>query len=144
MQERYDETVAIFTQLVADDDSPQFTQQWLGYYLLWIEGREKEAIQHSESYFSRFPSQVDAIFNIACGYAQLYSAELRIENAKEILSSENRRLALDRLGKAIRIEVDVRRWAKSYSAEGDSFEALAKDLDFIRLTLDTDKGSQLT
>lgn len=68
--ERYRETVAVLEGLYPRPDCPIFVEQWLGYYLLWIPGREDEAIQCCQSYLTRFPESNEALRNLASGYAQ--------------------------------------------------------------------------
>jgi len=138
MQERHDETVAIFERLVKDSDSPQYTRQWLGYYLLYVDGREQDGIDYSLKYFELFPTEPSAIFNASCGYAQLYFLEKELvehddSGPKVLVESKNRMLSLDYLRRAIRIDADYKSWARKYAAEGDSFESLMTDAEFRRL-----------
>jgi tetratricopeptide (TPR) repeat protein len=134
MQERYEEAVSILQRLERDADAPQYVQQWLGYFLLFIDGRESDAISHSMEYHRRFPDEADGLFNAACGHAQLYASELRQEHQKEMPDSQNRAAALRVLEDAIRIDPGNRAVARKHTEPGDSFDTLAKDADFLRIT----------
>jgi tetratricopeptide (TPR) repeat protein len=134
LQDRYDEAVSIFERLERDDNSPQYVQQWLGYFLLFIDGREKDAIKHSLSFHDRFPDESSGLFNAACGYAQLYERELRAEGIAENADSENRKQSLKILEWAIRIDPECREAARKHSEPDSSFAALENDGDFLRLT----------
>jgi tetratricopeptide (TPR) repeat protein len=134
---RYDEAVLIIERLEREDDSPQLIQQWLGYFLLFVEGREADAIKHSLAFHRRFPDESSGLFNAACGYAQLYEIELRETNSKSVLDSANRLESLKYLGDGIRSDPDLRSLARSHSEPGASFESLATDGDFLELTADS-------
>jgi tetratricopeptide (TPR) repeat protein len=133
MQGRYDEAVSIFERLVRDDESPQYVQQWLGYFLLFIDGREEDAIKHSKAFHEKFPSESYGLFNAACGYAQLYEQELRAKGIKAYIDSENRKECLRNLETAIRIEPELREKARRESKPKEWFEVLEKDDDFLKL-----------
>jgi tetratricopeptide (TPR) repeat protein len=132
--DRYDEAVAIFERLERDDDSPQFVQQWLGYFLLFMEDRELDAIKHSTEYHNRFPSESAGLFNAACGYAQIYTIECRAKGLDALPESENRRQGLEALKRAILIDQENKTTAMGHSEPGDSFDFLARDEEFKRLT----------
>jgi tetratricopeptide (TPR) repeat protein len=133
MQDRYAEVVAIFERLERDETSPQYVQQWLGYFLLFIDGREMDAIRHSLEYHERFPDESAGLFNASCGYAQLYTLEARKEGTTEIPYSKNRQKSLEFLEQSIHIDPGLRADAKRYSEEGESFELLAQDEAFKRI-----------
>jgi tetratricopeptide (TPR) repeat protein len=134
MQERYDEAVSILNRLERDESSPQYVQQWLGYFLLFVDGRERDAIRHSLAFHDRFPSEADGLFNAACGYAQLYGLEVRDGIGKEFSASENRTMSLRLLEQAIRIDSANRATARKHSEIGSSFESLSEDEEFLRIT----------
>ncbi len=133
MQERYEEAAAILERLERDDSSPQYVQQWLGYFLLYAGGKEQEAIRHSLEYHERFPGDAAAVFNAARGYAQLYSIEARKRGATEIPNSKDRRRSLQLLRESIEIDPGARAYARKYAVPGDSFELLASDNEFKQL-----------
>ncbi|HXM44247.1 MAG TPA: hypothetical protein VN924_23630 [Bryobacteraceae bacterium] len=122
--------------LERDEDAPQYVQQWLGYFLLFIEGREGDSIKHSLEFHRRFPDESDGLFNAACGYAQLYAIELRDHGVKEIQTSENRMRSLSFLEEAVRLDPGSRSIALKVSEPGDSFESLASDVDFLQIVGD--------
>jgi tetratricopeptide (TPR) repeat protein len=134
MQDRDDEAVSILERLERDEDSPQYVQQWLGYYLLFLDGRENDAIRHSLEFHARFPDESSGLFNAACGYAQLYSIELEEANATEIPDSANRLECLRLLREAIRKDRSIGAFAIRNSEAGESLEALHSDAEFIKLT----------
>jgi tetratricopeptide (TPR) repeat protein len=134
MQGRYDEAVSIIERLERDDNSPQYIQQWLGYYLLFIDGRERDAINHSLKFHDRFPDESSGLFNAACGYAQLYTIEIRGLGVDELTASTNRIESLRLLQQGIHAESDLKALARKHTEEGDSFESLATDPDFLKLT----------
>jgi tetratricopeptide (TPR) repeat protein len=134
MRGRYDEAVSIIERLEREDHSPQFIEQWLGYFLLFIPGRELDAIKHSMSFHNRFPDESSGLFNASCGYAQLYTAELRQKGLKELSDSANRIESLRLLRQAISEEPDLAALAKNHSDSSDSFESLVSDPEFVRLT----------
>jgi tetratricopeptide (TPR) repeat protein len=135
MQGRYDEAVAIMERLERDEDSPQYVQQWLGYFLLFIDGRESDAINHSLSFHKRFPNESGGIFNASCGYAQLYTAELRERSLTTIPDSTNRSESLKLLAQSIRIDAENATLARKHSEPGDSFESFVNDDEFLRITI---------
>jgi tetratricopeptide (TPR) repeat protein len=143
MQEKYDEAGSILERLERDENSPQFVQQWLGYFLLFLDGREHDAIRHSLEFHRRFPGEVYGLYNAACGYAQLYTIELREKGVKEVHDLESRAKSLNILEDAIRIDPKLAVDARKHSEFGDSFESLASDVDFLRITggREIDKGS---
>lgn len=133
MQDRYVEVVAIFERLERDETSPQYVQQWLGYFLLFIDGREMDAIRNSLEFHERFPDESAGLFNASCGYAQLYTLEARKEGVERIPHSKNRLKSLELLEKSIHIEPGLRADAERYSVEGESFELLSQDEAFKRI-----------
>lgn len=135
LQEQYGEAIFIFERLERDSSSPQLVQQWLGYFLLFIDGREKDAISCSMSFYKRFPDESSALFNASRAYAQLYTGELQTSDSKSIPDSENRIESLKLLAKSIRMDGDYRDLAIKYADEGDSFASLRDDKQFAKLTV---------
>lgn len=133
MQGRYEETIAILDRLERDENAPQFVEQWLGYFLLFIEGRTQDAIRHSLEFYRRFPDATDGLFNAACGYAQLYTDEVRKRGVPAIPTSKNRKKSLELLKRCLEADPDAAASAKKYAVPGDSFETLASDEEFKRL-----------
>jgi tetratricopeptide (TPR) repeat protein len=134
MLERYDEAVAILEKLDRNPEAAGYVKQWLGYFLLYLPDREDDAIRVSEEYHSRFPSESDSIFNVACGYAQKYCAELNITKQNSILDSKNRTLALERLREALKADPDFAETVRTdWVKKGESFECLREDKEFLIL-----------
>jgi tetratricopeptide (TPR) repeat protein len=142
MQDRYEEAVAILQRLERDEDAPQYVQQWLGYFLLFMDGRESDSIRQSLEFHRRFPDESAGLFNAACGYAQLYESELRQGRIKEKLDSHNRSESLRILEDAIRIDPENKAYARKYAKPDDSFACLAEDADFLRITTEPQHGAR--
>jgi tetratricopeptide (TPR) repeat protein len=68
--ERNRETVLLLEKLHALPECPIFVEQWLGFYLLYLPGREDDSIRHSSSYLIRFPDSNETSRNLACAYAR--------------------------------------------------------------------------
>lgn len=134
MQGSYAEAVAIIERLEREDSAPQFIEQWLGYFLLLVGGRERDAIRHSQQYFDRFPDSWSALYNVSCAYAQLYAIELREKHLQALPESENRLKSLELLAKVVANESDFARVALKHSEPTASFDALVNDSEFMRLT----------
>jgi tetratricopeptide (TPR) repeat protein len=137
MQDRDDEAISIFERLERDDDAPQYIQQWLGFYLLDIDGRERDAIKHSLEFHKRFPDESSGLFNASRGYAQLYTRELREQGLSEIPTSENRLQSIVLLKQSVRLDPEFRALARKRSARSESFESLSSDVEFLEITADT-------
>lgn len=75
IQTLYDECCATLARLQPQPECPAFIDQWLGYYLLFVRGREDDAIEASASYLARFKESKEARRNLACAYAQKYCRE---------------------------------------------------------------------
>jgi tetratricopeptide (TPR) repeat protein len=71
LMERYSEVVSTLEELRRTPECPTFVDQWLGFYLLYLPGREEDAIRCSCTYRERFPFSNETLRNIASGYAQL-------------------------------------------------------------------------
>lgn len=140
MMERYEEAVAIIEPLAKSTDGPAYTRQWLGYFLLFVDDRESDAIALSKEYAQRFPFLDHAYFNVACGYAQLH-AKIPQESKKAITSAskkenkrdEYKRESLDWLGKGLAIDPEYAEEIKEDQlGAGESFTSLAEDPEFRR------------
>lgn len=134
MAAQYDAAVAVLHNLSLRPDAPLLVKQWLGYFLLFIPGREQQAIEYSTDYLRSFPNDADAKFNLACAYAQLYQRDLQAGQA----NGENRRQSLFWLAEALKLDPEytdaVRtKWIK----KGESFEAFAADPEFLSLVAST-------
>ncbi len=132
--ESYSEAVAVLEKLFESEEAPTYVQQWLGYYLLFVPGRDDDAIRLSLDYVKRFPDTTDSLFNAACGYAQKYETELDDSDRKSIPDSENRKQALLFLKQALLRDPDYRETVRTKWIKTDeSFYSLANDPDFLAL-----------
>jgi tetratricopeptide (TPR) repeat protein len=132
--ESYSEAVAVLEKLFESEEAPTYVQQWLGYYLLFVPGREDEAIRLSLDYVKRFPDTTDSLFNAACGYAQKYEKEQDDSGRKSIPDSENRKQALLFLKQGLQRDPDYRETVrKKWIKPDESFFSLANDPDFLAL-----------
>lgn len=135
---RYEDAVITIEALAKSPDGPVYTLQWLGYFLLFVDGREDDAIKLSKEYAERFPLLDHAYFNVACGYAQLYGK--RLEELKAVASSAPREMssidkykkeAIEWLKKGLAIDPE---YAEEISEDllgpGESFASLAGDPEF--------------
>jgi hypothetical protein len=133
MMDRYDEAVAVLERLEGTPDAPAYVEQWLGYFLLFVD-RLDEAIKYSESYHHRFLNEFDSVFNIACAYAQKYCIELRLSGLPQDLNSENRKLALSRLKEALYAEPEYKETVRTKLTKvGESFDCFIHDKEFRAL-----------
>lgn len=73
----YDAGVAILERLATRPEAPTLAQQWLGYFLLFVPGREQDSIRHSDHYLSLFPDEPYTHLNKARAYAQLFAIAYR-------------------------------------------------------------------
>jgi tetratricopeptide (TPR) repeat protein len=140
MMERYEDAVATIEALAKSTDGPAYTLQWLGYFLLFVDGREDDAIKLSKEYAHRFPFLDHAYFNVACAYAQLHGKRLQesktaasFEPEETISIDDYKNEAIDWLRKGLTIDPE---YAEEIDEDqlglGGSFASLAKDLDFRR------------
>ena len=134
LEERYGEAVAIMEKLERSTEAPQFVQQWLGYYLLFVDDRQQEAIDLSLDFHKRFPDETAGLFNAACGYAQLFEKELQNNAVANETASENRTLALKYLAEAIKRDSDYKALAIKQSRPDEDFASLVDDPEFLKLT----------
>jgi tetratricopeptide (TPR) repeat protein len=141
MMDRYDEAAAILERLERTPDAPAYVEQWLGYFLLFVD-RPDDAIKYSEAYHARFPHEFDSVFNIACAYAQKYCEELRQTGQSQNLDSENRRRALTRLREALRSEPEYEEIVRTkWTEPGDSFDCFLHDREFRALVHLSDEST---
>lgn len=132
--ESYSEAVAVLEKLFESEEAPTYVQQWLGYYLLFVPGRDDDAIRLSLDYVKRFPNTTDSLFNAACGYAQKYETELDDSDEKSLPDSENRKQALLLLKQALRRNPGYRETVRTkWTKPDESFYSLAVDPDFLAL-----------
>jgi len=135
MMDRYDEAVAILERLEKTPDAPAYVKQWLGYFLLFVEGRLSDSISYSEAYHRLFPSENDSVFNVACAYAQMYCSELQDSGQRQNLNSKNRRLALENLKKALSTDAEYAETVRTkWTVPGESFDCFLHDPEFRTLT----------
>jgi tetratricopeptide (TPR) repeat protein len=128
-------SVSILKDLERRPDAPVLVKQWLGYYLLLLPNREEDAIKYSLLYLELMPGDSDALFNLACGYAQLYGRELKDKQLPEFPASENRSKALFYLKQALQLDPDYVEIVRTkWVAKGESFEFLRSDREFLALT----------
>jgi tetratricopeptide (TPR) repeat protein len=137
---RYEDAVATIEALAKSPDGPAYTLQWLGYFLLFVDGREDDAIKLSKGYAERFPLLDHAYFNVACGYAQLHGKRLQESKTaassapKEMSSIDNyKKEAIDWLKKGLAIDPEyAEEINEDFLGPGESFASLAGDVEFRR------------
>jgi tetratricopeptide (TPR) repeat protein len=130
MMKRYEEAVALLERLEDTPDAPAYVEQWLGYFLLFV-NREDDAIRYSESYHQRFPAEFDSVFNSACGYAQKYCKQIRVAGVDANPESEDRRRALARLKDALQAEPEyIDKVRDEWTKPGESFDCFVHDPAF--------------
>jgi tetratricopeptide (TPR) repeat protein len=131
MMDRYDEAVALLERLERTPEAPAYAKQWLGCFLLSVDGRADDAIRYSEEYHRLFPNESDSIFNVAYAYAQKYADELREKGQREDPQSHNRKLALANLRSALQRQPDYAATVRtSWTKPGEGFFALLHDKEF--------------
>lgn len=128
-----DTCIAILEKLERNEESPQYLDQWLGFYLLFADGRDKDAIRHSEEFLKKYPNSEESILNIARAYAQLFKSETEAATNGGNLRAEYRASAIANLQKCIGLDPDLKDFAKEKSAPGESFEALKDDPEFLKI-----------
>ncbi len=131
--DRDEECVFLLERLERDIESPQYIPQWLGFYLLFVEGREEDAIKYSMDYLKRFPDEGPTLFNISRAYSQLYRKEQNVKLLGDNHESENRKKALEYLSKSIQLDSSFAQFAKERSESNGSFDVLAQDPDFLSI-----------
>jgi tetratricopeptide (TPR) repeat protein len=131
---RYREAVAILEQLCSRPDCPYFVEQWLGFYLLYVPGREDSSQRCSESYLRRFPESNETLRNIASAYAQRACLEAAKSGRGLDTSSNDYKEALLKLQEVIRnnpsyLPTIQREWA---SKDG-SYCCFSQDPGYLKL-----------
>ncbi|HEX3894241.1 MAG TPA: hypothetical protein VHW46_16825 [Terracidiphilus sp.] len=121
MRELYADAVATLERLMQSPEAPAYVQQWLGYFLLFVESREDDTIRLSQDYHKRFPDETDTFFNIANAYAKKYSQELMQQDVLSKTDSENRRRALENLKSGLKSQPDFAKTLREDSADPDDF-----------------------
>ena len=135
--DRSSEAISILERIEHTPEAPAYVRQWLGCFLLSVEGREDEAIKYSLAYHEQFPDESDTFFNIARAYALKYCHELESNGGIALPKSENRKHALEYLRKGLRAQPDYveafkKRWV-SESAKNRDWKCLLQDSEFIQL-----------
>lgn len=135
--DRASEAVSILERIERTPEAPAYVRQWLGCFLLKLEGREDEAIEYSLEYHRQFPDESDTFFNIARAYALKYCRELESTGDTAALKSENRRQALEYLRRALRAQPDYvedfkKRWVSGDTNKSD-WKCLLQDSEFIQI-----------
>jgi hypothetical protein len=133
IDKRFDESAAILDRIRIRIEAPLVVRQWLGYVLLFTPHRISEAVENSEWFHQQFPEDATSLFNAACGYAQLYCAELS-SNKTSAPNSTNRRNALMRLRSALNLDPSyVNTVSTKWTERGQDFECLKIDPEFLAL-----------
>jgi tetratricopeptide (TPR) repeat protein len=131
MMDRDDEAVAILEKLERTPDAPAYVKQWLGFFLLNVQGRLDDAIRYSEEYHRLFPEESDSIFNIAYAFAEKYDAELFGSGKKDDPQSTNRSMALSKLKEALHDQPEYAETVRTkWTREGEGFCRLVHDKEF--------------
>jgi tetratricopeptide (TPR) repeat protein len=134
---RTNETVDILMRLERSPDAPAYVRQWLGYYLLQLDGHhghEDESIRFSNEYHRHFPDDTDAFFNLARAYVRKYNAELQETGKHSATHSENYKHALAYLDRGLRANRDYfptfkKKWL-SEKPDGPDWKVLRDDPGF--------------
>jgi len=142
MMSLYREAVTTLRRLEQTPEAPAYVKQWLGYFLLFVPGHEQEAIRYSEEYHNAFPDESDSLFNIACGYAQLYCNELKALGDARKNESEYRTAALRALKRALAEQPEYAETVRTkWTAQGESFDCFADDKEFLQLVAPPEKAA---
>ena len=130
------EAVLTLERLNVRPEAPAYVEQWLGYYLLKLGGRVKEAIQYSEDYYSRHPDDAASLSNAAKGYARLYAALDPAMKAEDLAEEQKdlRAKVIARLTEHLKKTAEAdREEEKVWVSRQDDFQFLAKDAEFMAL-----------
>lgn len=131
----YGTAVTILERLVREPDSPIVVRQWLGYFLLNVPGRLRDAVRYSEEYHNLIGEDTDSLFNLACAYAQAFC-----EGVPDLgPPDECHRKALAYLRQALQREPEYADTVRTrWIEKGESFACFVSDKDFRALVgLDT-------
>jgi len=125
--------ISILEKLELNPESPQYLDQWLGFYLLFADAREKDAIRHSEEFLKKYSANEICFFNIARAYSQMLKTDSKTETNDVSLLAEYRTRALAFLKKSVRIDPDLKTFAKEKAKSDESFSSLANDPEFLEI-----------
>jgi tetratricopeptide (TPR) repeat protein len=120
-QTDYGKAAAVLERLTREGRPPDVVYKLLGYYLLWLPGRLRDAVRYTTTYLTSSPEDSGAVFNLACAHAQLFGRHG---------SAEDRLKALESLRSAISMDSGWRARARELSAPGEDFELLSKTEEF--------------
>jgi tetratricopeptide (TPR) repeat protein len=139
---RWRETVATLEALYPRPDCPFFVEQWLGYYLLYISGREDEAIKCCQSYLSRFPDSNESLRNLASAYAQKACLAAKKNSQSLDTTSVDYKNALDQLKEVIRTNPGyLPTIQEKWIAADGSFSCFAQDPAFQKIIHPEEKST---
>lgn len=129
--ERFRETALVLDALYQRVDCPFYVEQWLGYYLLYISGREDDAIKCCRSYLARFPESNEALRNLASGYAQKACLAARQSGGKLDTASSAYIEAIKQLKEVIRTNpAYLPKIREKWSAQDGSFSCFESDPEY--------------
>ena len=139
---KYEAAVEILERLNTRPESPREVTQWLGYFLLFVPERINDAIKYSEIFMRDVPNS-DAVFNLACAYAQLYARELKKAGTQCDPLSKNRQHALVYLTRALDLDpAFVQTVATKWVDTGGDFECLRSDEQFLEVIAAAEKKAK--
>jgi tetratricopeptide (TPR) repeat protein len=132
-QEDYDGAASILERLVLQPDAPVVVRQWLGYYLLYVPTRLEDAIKYSDQYYSLMKGN-DALFNMACAYAQAYCRGVELEPSLSKSRENSREKALSYLEEALKVDPEYAEVVRTkWITKGESFDCFASDAQFHKI-----------
>lgn len=127
--------VTVLERLVRQPDAPIVVRQWLGYFLLDVPNRLKDAVRYSEEYRSLVGEDTDCLFNLAAAYAQAFC-----EGVPDLgPSDQTHQKALSYLRQGLQRDKGYADVVKTkWIEKGESFDCLVSDKEFRSLVgLDT-------
>lgn len=134
LMKRWKESVDALKALRERPECPLFVLQWLGYYALWLPGREDEAIQASQAYITLFPRSNESRRNIACGFAQKVCLQSKITGGVIDTSSDDYHKAILNATTALRENPDyVNTMRTTWLEPGGSFACFKHDQGYRKL-----------
>jgi tetratricopeptide (TPR) repeat protein len=134
--------ISILERVGHDESSPQYLDQWLGFYLLFGDSREEDAIKHTLEFHRKFPGyNAASLLNLARAYAQMFKRKIGNDLGEVSQHAEYRAKALDYLKKGISFDPDLKIIAKKLAGPNGSFEAFANDTEFLEMVAPDEKGS---
>lgn len=126
----YNAAVTVLERLVRQPDAPIVVRQWLGYFLLNVPGRLPEAVRYSEQYSDLVGEDTDALFNLACAYAQAFCEGIPDLGPPQ----QNHDRALDFLRRALRRDPDYAEVVRTkWTDKNESFACFVSDKEFRSL-----------